>query len=104
MTELPKQLQLHPLMPEIHSILDEQIGFTRIVVTACPGLYHRWLVRFVRTNRKRKLLDQCAAWLPDGEWDGSCWLPFRSKHVSPDVLTKVQAWLQGRPVPPEVAS
>jgi hypothetical protein len=91
-------------MPEIHSILDEQIGFTRIVVTACPGLHHQWLVRFVRTNRKRKLLDQCAVWLPAGEWDGSCWLPFRSKYVSPDVLTKVQDWLQGRPVPAEELS
>jgi hypothetical protein len=104
MTEPPKQLQPHPLMPETYSILDEQIGFTRIVVTACPGLYHQWLVMFVRTNRKRKLLDQCAVWLPAGEWDGSRWLPFRSQHVSPDVLTKVQAWLQGRPVPAEELS
>lgn len=91
-------------MPEIHSILNEQIGFTRIIVTAHPGPCHQWLVTFVRTNRNRKLLDQCAAWLPAGEWDGSRWLPFRSQHVSPDVLTKVQAWLQGRPVPPKVAS
>jgi hypothetical protein len=104
MTEPPKQLQPHPLMSEIYSILDEQIGFTRIIVTARPGLYHKWFVRFVRTNRKRVLLDQCAVWLPDGKWDGPCWLPFRSPHVSPDVLIKVQAWLRGRPVPLEVAS
>ena len=91
-------------MPKIHSILDEQIGFARIVVTASPRLHQQWFVRFVRTNRKRVLLDQCAVWRPHGEWRKSHWLPFRSPHVSPDVLTKVQAWLQGRPVPPEVAS
>jgi hypothetical protein len=55
-------------------------------------------------NSKRNLLDQCAAWMPDGEWDGSRWLPFRSQFVPPDVLQRVQDWLRGRPVPAEVAS
>ena len=45
-------------MPNVYTILDEQIGFTRIIVSARPGLHHQWLVKFVRTNSKRKLLDQ----------------------------------------------
>jgi hypothetical protein len=42
--------------------------------------------------------------MPDGEWDGSRWLPYRSQFGPPDVLQRVQDWLRGRPVPAEVAS
>jgi hypothetical protein len=87
-------------MPDTHTILNEQIGMSRIIVTARPGrgpCRGQWLVTFERHNSKRKLLDQCAAWMPDGEWDGSRWLPFRSQFVPPEMLIKVQDWLRGRP-------
>ena len=77
-----------------YTILDELIGQGRIIVTARPGPNHQWLVTFVRKNSKRKFLDQCAAWMPDGKWDGSYWLPYRSQFVPPHVLEEVQRWLQ----------
>jgi hypothetical protein len=88
-------------MPDTHTILDEPIGMGRILVTARPGAgpcTGQWLVTFERHNSKRKFLDQCAAWLPCGEWDGTRWLPFRSQYVPPDALTKIQSWLRDRPV------
>jgi hypothetical protein len=94
-------------MPDTYTILNEKIGMGRILVTARPGLgpcRGQWLVTFERHNSRRKFLDQCAAWMPDGEWDGSRWLPFRSQFVPPDALQRVQDWLRGRPVPAEVAS
>ena len=87
-------------MPDTHTILKEQIGMCRIIVTARPGLglcRGQWLVTFECHNSKRKLLDQCAAWMPDGEWDRSRWLPFRSRFVPPEELLRVQDWLRGRP-------
>ena len=91
-------------MADTYTILDEPIGQGRIIVTARPGPNHQWLVKFVRKNSKRKFLDQCAAWMPDGEWDGSRWLPYRSQLVPPEMLTRVQDWLRGRPAVVEVAS
>ena len=88
-----------------YTILDEPIGQGRIIVTARPGPNHQWLVTFVRRNSKRKFLDQCAAWMPDGEWDGyPRWRPYRSQYVPPEMLIKVQDWLRGRPAVAEVAS
>ena len=82
-------------MPDIYVILDEPIGQGRIIVTAWPGPSHQWLVRFVRRNSKRKFLDQCAAWMPNGDWDGHPrWLSCRSQFVPPHVLEEVQRWLQ----------
>ncbi|GDX76274.1 hypothetical protein LBMAG41_13500 [Cyanobium sp.] len=91
-------------MPDTHVILNEQIGMGRIIVTARPGANRYWIVTFVRRNSRKTILDETAAWMPDGEWDGSRWLPFRSQLVPPDALQRVQDWLQGRPVPAEVAS
>lgn len=84
-------------MPDTYTILDEPISQGRIIVTARPGPNYQWLVTFVRKNSKRKFLDQCAAWMPDGEWDGSRWLPYRSQFVPPEMLIRVQDWLRGRP-------
>jgi hypothetical protein len=81
-------------MPNTYTILDEPIGQGRLVVTARHAPDGLWLVTFVRRNSKRKFLDQCAAWLPCGEWDGTRWLPFRSQYVPPDALIKIQDWLR----------
>jgi len=94
-------------MTDTYTILDGQIGMGRIIVTARPGrgpCKGQWLVTFVRKNSTRRFLDQCAAWLPAGEWDGTRWLPFRSRYVPPEMLQQVQDWLRDRPVPVEVAS
>ena len=91
-------------MPDTHTILDEQIGMGRIIVTARPGANRYWLVTFVRRNSRETILDEIAAWIPDGKWAGTYWLPYRSRFVPPDVLQRVQDWLRGRPVPAEVAS
>jgi hypothetical protein len=90
-------------MPDTWTILDEAVGESRLVVTARPGLDGEWLVTFIRRNSRRKFLDQCAAWMPNGEWDGSRWLPFRCKHVPPDAMARVQEWLRDRPEVAEVA-
>jgi hypothetical protein len=84
-------------MPDTYAILHEPIGSGYIKVTARPGPDGKWLVEFIRGDSRRKFLNQWAAWLPCGEWDGRRWLPYRSQHVPPDALAKVQDWLRGRP-------
>ena len=56
-----------------------------------------WLVRFLRRNTQRKLLDQTAFWLPRGGWDRlSRWHPIRHHLIPPAALAAVEAWLQGQ--------
>jgi hypothetical protein len=92
-------------MVDNHTILTGPLGYGRITVTARRGPDSQWLVMFVRTNSKRKLLDQCAAWLPDQDcWDDSRWQPNLSPFVPPAVLQQVVAWLRARPTAAEVAA
>ena len=53
-----------------------------------------WLVRFLRRNTQRKLLDQNAFWLPQGDWDRWRWHPVKSGRIPPAALAAVEAWLQ----------
>jgi hypothetical protein len=87
-------------MPDTHTILNEQIGTGRIIVTARPGTNHYWIVTFARGNSRKAILDEIAAWMPDGKWAGTYWLPFRCRLVPPDVLQRVEDWLRGRPATP----
>ena len=74
---------------------DPTIGLT---VTAWPNAaYGRgWLVRFLRRNTQRKLLDQTALWGPCGGWDRWRWHPLGCKRIPPAALAAVEAWLQGQ--------
>ena len=96
-----------PNQPTPHTFYtDPQIGLT---VTAHPGPGY-WIVRFVRRNSQRKLLDQCAAWLPCGRWDDRTgarrrttrWHPVGARLVPPAALATVEAWLAERAVTQEV--
>ena len=78
---------------------DPTIGLT---VTAHPTPCY-WVVRFVRRNSQRKLLDQCAAWLPACRWDDTRWHPVGARLVPPAALAVVEDWLTDRTVA-EVAS
>ena len=71
---------------------DSTIG---LAVTARPiAAYSRgWLVRFLRRNTQRKLLDQSAEWRPGGGWDRWRWYPVRHHLVPPAALAAVEAWL-----------
>jgi len=73
---------------------DPQIGLT---VTAHPGPRY-WIVRFVRRNSQRKLLDQRAAWLSCGRWDDTRWHPVGARLVPPAALAVVEEWLAERAV------
>ena len=73
---------------------DRTIGLT---VTAWPNPTGGWLVRFLRRNTQRKLLDQAAFWLPRGDWDRYCrWHPLGCGRIPRAALAAVEAWLQGQ--------
>ena len=75
---------------------DPTIGLT---VTAWPAAaYGRgWLVRFLRRNTQRKLLDQTAEWRGAGGWNRfGRWDPIRHHLIPPAALAAVEAWLQGQ--------
>ena len=75
-----------------------------LTVTAHPGPAGQWIVRFVRRNSQRKLLDQCAAWLPAGRWDDTRWHPVGARLVPPAALASVEAWLAERAVVAEAVA
>lgn len=81
-----------------HTIYDQPIGFTRLVVTARPGLDGSWLVQFMRRGRTGKMLDQCAAWLSSGRWDDHRWHPVGARLIPAEVLASVEDWLGGQKV------
>ena len=73
---------------------DPAIGLT---VTAWPDpLPGRggWLVRFLRRNTQRKLLDQTAEWRGAGGWDRyHRWHPLGCGRIPLAALAAVEAWL-----------
>lgn len=61
-----------------------------------------WLARFVRMSpdRRRKQLDQIAAWQPRlGCWDRLRWHPVGSHLVPGPALRQVERWLVSKGVP-----
>lgn len=42
-----------------------------------------WLVRFLRRNAQRKLLDQTTRWLPGGGWNPARWHPVGARLIPP---------------------
>ena len=76
---------------------DSTIGLT---VTAWPNPQPGqggWLVRFLRRNTQRKLLDQTAEWRGAGGWNRlGRWDPIRHHLIPPLALAAVEAWLQGQ--------
>ena len=97
MTESPPNTLCHTIYA------DRMIGLT---VTAWPNPQPGrggWLVRFLRRNTQRKLLDQTAEWRGAGSWNRfSRWDPIRHHLIPPAALAAVEAWLVERAV--EVAS
>ena len=81
-----------PLPYPVTVYTDPTIGLT---VTAWPtAAYGRgWLVRFLRRNTQRKLLDQTAEWRGAGDWDRWRWDPIRHHLIPPAALAAVEAWL-----------
>ena len=77
--------------------INPAIGLT---VTAWPNPQSgqsSWLVRFLRRNTQRKLLDQTAEWRGTGSWNSfSRWDPIRHHLIPPAALAAVEAWLQGQ--------
>ena len=72
---------------------DPTIGLT-VTAWRSAGNHSCWLVRFLRRNTQRKLLNQTAEWLPQGNWDRlSGWDPIRHHLIPPAALAAVEAWL-----------
>ena len=72
---------------------DPAIGLT---VTAWPNPQPGqggWLVRFLRRNTQRKLLDQTAEWRGVLGWDRFRWHPVGARPIPPAALAAVEAWL-----------
>jgi hypothetical protein len=59
----------------------------------------QWLVQFTRYGARRKLLDQCATWLPSLHvWDRFRWHPIGHRLIPLPILAIVEAWLRDREV------
>ena len=91
MTESPSNTVCHTVYTDPASGL---------IVTAWPNPKPgrgSWLVRFLRRNTQRKLLDQTTLWGPRGGWDRfSKWRPVNHRLIPPAALAAVEAWLQGQ--------
>ena len=91
MTESPPNTLCHTVYA------DSTIGLT---VTAWPNplsVQGGWLVRFLRRNTQRKLLDRTARWRPRGDWASWYrWHPVSHHLIPPAALAAVEAWLQGQ--------
>ena len=90
MTESPPNTVCHTVF------IVPAIGLT-VTAWRSAGNHSCWLVRFLRRNTQRKLLDQTAFWRPRGGWDRlSRWDPIRHHLIPPLALAAVEAWLQGQ--------